>query len=245
MATLVHIGYSPWSEKARWAIDHHGIDVERREHLLLVGEAALRLRARKLRGKVSVPLLLDGDGGDLGDSFAIARWAEARGGGPPLFPAGKEAEVETWNRRSEAVLYAGRVRTAARVVSDPEALRESLPALFRNLGPASAAFGRLGARFLSRKYGYEVGEEALRAHEQTMREELARLVEALGGGDYLLGGFSYADVAMAVALQFVSPVADEFIRLGERSRAAWTEPELSKTFGDLLAWRDRVYARHR
>jgi glutathione S-transferase len=37
---------------------------------------------------------------------------------------------------------------------------------------------------------------------------------ALAGRDYLCGGFTYADVAMAVVLQMVRPVADAFIPLG-------------------------------
>jgi glutathione S-transferase len=46
-------------------------------------------------------------------------------------------------------------------------------------------------------------------------------------------------------LQAVVPVAHEFIRLGPASREAWTNPRLAADYADLVAWRDRLYARHR
>jgi len=71
MRTLVGEAYSPFSEKARWALDHHRIPYAYREHYPLIGELSLRLRARRLKGRVSTPLLLAPEGPVL-DSFAIA-----------------------------------------------------------------------------------------------------------------------------------------------------------------------------
>jgi glutathione S-transferase len=65
-------------------------------------------------------------------------------------------------------------------------------------------------------------------------------------GDYLLGDeLSYADMAMAAAMQFVKPVDTRFIRLGPASLTCWTEPELRDRYPELLEWRDAVYARDR
>jgi glutathione S-transferase len=50
---------------------------------------------------------------------------------------------------------------------------------------------------------------------------------------------------MASALQGVSAVADDYIPLGPATRAVWTQPELAAEFSDLVAWRDRLYERHR
>jgi glutathione S-transferase len=50
---------------------------------------------------------------------------------------------------------------------------------------------------------------------------------------------------MAVVLQMVSPVRDAFIPLGPRMREVWTNESLAADFGDLLAWRDQLYDRHR
>src|SRR5262245_37961692 len=105
MRTLIAEYFSPWSEKARWALDHHGLAYKYREHLPLLGEPLLRLRARRLTGRVSVPVLVTPEG-VLADSFAIARHADELGRAPALFPRGCEAEVAGWNARSEAALAA-------------------------------------------------------------------------------------------------------------------------------------------
>jgi glutathione S-transferase len=79
----------------------------------------------------------------------------------------------------------------------------------------------------------------------TMRGVLDALRAGLKGRDNLLDGFSYADVAMAVVLQMVSPVDSGYIRLGPERRRAWTEPVLAKDYADLVEWRDRLYAARR
>src|SRR5688572_23771052 len=91
--------FAPWCEKARWALDHHGIPYREREHVPLVGELALRIAARRASGPVTVPLLVDGDA-VLMDSVAIARRAEAHGRGAPLFPPAHGRAIDAWNERS-------------------------------------------------------------------------------------------------------------------------------------------------
>jgi glutathione S-transferase len=80
-------------------------------------------------------------------------------------------------------------------------------------------------------------------------EELERVLDGLnaqlGGRPYLLEGFSFADVALATLLQCVAPVDDRYVRLGAATRRVWHQPELSGRFGDLVKWRDRLYAEHR
>jgi glutathione S-transferase len=65
------------------------------------------------------------------------------------------------------------------------------------------------------------------------------------GRKYILDGFSFADIAMAATLQMVRPVADNYLAIGPATRDAWTDPELSERFADLLAWRDALYREHR
>lgn len=244
MPTLVAEYFAPWSEKARWALDHHGIAYDYREHVPLIGELLLRARTGRWRGRVSTPALLTDDG-VLHDSFEIARWAEAHGGGAPLFPAGRDGEVASWNERSEAALAAGRALHLVRLSRDREAQVEmqprELPAgLKRAMAPATA----LAIAFVRRKYG--IDEAATAAAEATLARELEGLRAALVGRAHLLGdALSYADVAMAVTLQFVSPVDPRYVPLGAAARAAWTQPELAERFADLVAWRDELYARHR
>ena len=239
MPELISLSYSPWSEKARWALDHHRIEYQRTEHLILLGEAALRWRARRPFGRVSVPLLIDGHR-IYTDSFEIARYGEWFGSGAPLLDD-MEAVTE-WNARSERALAAGRVLLTERIAQDPEAKREQLPgfvprALRRAMSPAAT----LGIAFMRRKYGFDHVARA----ETRLADALAQLREALSGRDHLLDTFSYADIAMAVVLQMVSPVSDDRIRLGPATRRAWTHPELARDYADLVEWRDRLYAKHR
>src|SRR5881394_1648957 len=107
MRTLISLSYSPWSEKARWALDHRGVEYRTEEYTPMLGEPALRVRTRKLRGTISVPVLL-GEGKAIFDSLAIARRADELGGGAVLFPEGRGAEIDDWNAKSEAAMSAGR-----------------------------------------------------------------------------------------------------------------------------------------
>lgn len=242
-AHLYAESFAPWCEKARWALDHHGVPYRYTEHVPMVGELSLRIAARKMRGLVTVPLLVDGDE-VLMDSVAIARHAERQGSGTPLFPAGREEAIAAWNERSEAVMTSGRAMLLGRLGQSSAALREQLPpfvpgALRGLLEPLASS----GVGYLARKYGIRPGEDA--PHEARAREALEALRAALGGREWLLDGFSFADITMATSLQFIQPVGDEYMALGPATREAWTHSTLAAEHSDLLAWRDRLYAARR
>ena len=141
MAHLIALSYSPWSEKARWALDHHRVPYRYEEYVPMLGEPLLRLRLRRPTGKVSVPVLLD-EGRAFTDSFDIARHAERVGSGDPIFPEAVLAEIMRWNERSNAGLAAGRALTVERTGKSPEAKAEALPPFI----PASGAALALGQR---------------------------------------------------------------------------------------------------
>jgi glutathione S-transferase len=101
----------------------------------------------------------------------------------------------------------------------------------------------VATRFVARKYGADAVAQA--DAMAAMREALGALRAALRGRDNVLDGFSYADVAMAVVLQMVSPVDSAYIPLGPARRRAWTEPTLAKDYADLLEWRDALYTSRR
>ncbi len=242
MATLIHLPYSPWSEKARWALDHHALKVKRRLYVPMVGEPWLRVLLRRPRGKVTVPLLIDGIE-RFEDSTEIAWWADARGKSRPLFPKNEQEAVASLVDRSERILALGRMRATAAVSQSKEALRESVPAPFNAVGPLADATAWLGVRHLRRKYGFS--DEAPARIDAELGPMLEEMTQELGGRDYFLGQFSFADIAVAVSLQFICPVAQRYIRLGPTSREAWTSGPLSRRFVDLLRWRDGLYERHR
>jgi glutathione S-transferase len=235
---LYYMPVSPWSLKARCALRLRKVQVEERVYVPLVGEPALRLRMARFSGRVTVPVLFT-DEGVLSDSFDIARYAERHGEGPSLIAPAHAVAVEAFNASSERLLNAGRMCSMLRVAEDPAAALESLP---RTTGKL---LGQRGARAavsaFNAKYGISHGGEI--AATANMRHELMGLRAALSDGRaYLLGDFSYADVAMALGLQLVMPLPDSPMEAA--SQRAATHEVLAAEFADLLAWRDAVHANH-
>lgn len=241
---LVSTWFSPWSERVRWALDHHGVKVRRVEHAPFLGERRLRRFAGNPPDRVSVPLLVDGDA-VIRESWDIARWAEARGSGAPLFPAGREDEVRRLVDLADWTSDAGRGLTLAALAASSGAVDEALPPFVPGfIRPLFRPIGRYGTRWFGHKWAVEGEDEASRLRR--VRSGLDQLRAALPDeAGYLLGSFSYADIACATVLQAVSPVDGKYIRLGRATRAAWTRAELAADYPDLLRWRDRLYAQHR
>ncbi len=240
-AVLYVIHHSPWSERARWALDHHRVAFEEREHVPLIGEIALRARSGKWSGKVSVPLFIDpATKATVAGSTAIAEHAEELARGSTLFPAGSREAMRALEATVEPILDTARARYTSRLRSDREAQIEAVPPWMR-LPLVASPSARLGSWFIARKYdsSFQDIDERLRAGLQSVRE-------ALSGRAFLYGdAFSYADILAASALQGVAPVADRFLEMGPATRRLWTHPELAREFADLVAWRDALYEKHR
>lgn len=242
-ARLVAVPHSPWSEKARWALDHHGIDYVLDPYQPILGEPALRLKLKKRSGKVTVPVLLT-ERGPVTDSFDIAMFAERHGHGAPLFRRGDKPAIDHWNQVSERAMAAGRGLHLHRVRADPEALREALPGVFpATLKRPLATVARVGYRIIERKY--QIDSDPMR-QRRILFDCLLELRHALADGrPYLLGELSYADVVMAAAVGVIQPPESPAVTIGPATRRTWTDVELSSDFTDLVAWRDQLYQRHR
>jgi glutathione S-transferase len=236
MRTLWVISYSPWSERARWALLHHGVEFTERQHLPLVGEPLLRWRARSSRA--SVPLLVEDDRRIM-DSRAIAERAEELGKGKPLFLAEHRGEIARFDDEVEPMMSAARGIIVHNVATDPAASLEGLPRALRGM-PLGARTAAIAARYVGNKYGAKI--EGAR---EVCRTGLLALRARIGGRKYVYDTFTFADVIAATALQFVSPVSNDIIRLGPATRRAWTEESLAAEFADLVSWRDAIYAEHR
>jgi glutathione S-transferase len=243
MRTFYSIQVSPWSELARWAIDHHRVECRRVEYLPLVAELQLRLATGKVFSRVSAPTLVDGQS-VFADSFDIARYAELVGNGASLFPGGPSGDVGPWNDRAQRALNAGRTLHFARIEGDQDALRELVPGFVPEaLRDLSVPVVGQTFAFLGRKYRANAASNA--QAQAALVEELEHLERALASGPYLLGAFSYADIAMAGALHYVDPVGDRYMRLGSATRHSLRDAPLAERFGKVLAWRDDLYERHR
>ncbi len=242
MHDLYQIHYSPWSERARFALDACGVRYNRIEFIATLGEPALRHRLGRWRGKLSVPVFFPDGGPPLDDSFDIARWASEHSD-TDLLPNADRDAIRGWNEVANRALEAGRILTTLAVREQPQALRESLPRPIQRLGPLGVWIGRDVTRRLLTKYA--TADASPDAHRHTMRQALLEIRAGLDDRDTLLQSFSYADITVAVGLQFVAPPAHPWIRLGPTSRPCWTQPALAEEFADLLAWRDRVYEQWR
>jgi glutathione S-transferase len=244
MSRFIGLPYSPWTEKARWVLDHHRIHYKFMEHAPIVGDLLLRILIRKPKGRVTVPVFEDG-GRWFTDSFDIAQHADRIGSGPRLFPGDKLAAIEAWNRKSEAAMTAARAHMIVQSADNPKAAAAAIPPVVP--APVKPLLVPLAKKFFESfivKYNMREGSES---HMATLTSALDDLRAGLAGkGGYLLGNeFSYADIAMAVVLQIVSPVDERYMAIGPGGREGWTTRELVDRYGDLLAWRDELYAKHR
>jgi glutathione S-transferase len=243
---LVSLKVSPWSERAKWALDHHGLAYEVVEHFPVVGERRLRQLVGPTKLTATVPVLLDGDE-VLSESWDIALYADRVGRGTKLIPRDLEADIKRWTGVADEAMQAGRALVLAAMLATPGALDEGGPrSVPRWLRPMLRPIARRVMHAFARKYGLRLdatGEQV--AAFRVGLDELRKGVGSAAGAPFLLGSFSYADIAMATLLQGVAPVADRFIRLGPGTRRAWTQEELASEYGDLVAWRDAIYEKQR
>ena len=229
---LVGESFSPFTQRARWALEYAGVSHRYEEYVPTLSEPGLRWRMRQFSGRVSVPVLLTAAGVVRG-SWEIARYAGAQTGDGRL---GDFARSELWHQLSDDALCEARTRVVRGVLADPEALDEAAAGVF----PAAIAHyfrfvARDAASRLDRKYAHLAKRGALLRALCATREGLAK-----AGGDFLLGRFSYADIAMAVVLEAVAPSARTEPPLGPHTKACWTDATLAREFADLLAWRVRL-----
>ncbi|MBK9071478.1 MAG: glutathione S-transferase N-terminal domain-containing protein [Myxococcales bacterium] len=237
MLELLGISYSPWTHKAKWALQHHQLPFTYREYAPGIGAIGLRWRLRRRTGVVSVPVLFV-DGAAVEDSWAIAQWAEQHGSGAPLFL--DATATKAWHERCDLALQYGRGHVIEKLLRSDAALDEAS----RGAMPAALArYARPIARAIAKqtqaKYQPAPGRDALIG-------ALAAAEQAVSSTtSFLLGEFSFADIAVATMLEAVEPVSDTYAKRGPASRAVWRDDELALKHARLLAWRDWVCEQRR
>lgn len=239
--TLVHLPQSAFSEKARWALDHHGIAYRALEHVPMLFEPMLRIMSRELRKKPSVPMLVDGSF-VARDSLSVALYAEQRGNGKTLFPASFDRTIYAWNDHADRLLEAARSRMLERLLTNDAALLEAVPPRLARLGSALLPVARMATSFLIEKYGTRRTPAA--ALEATMSSVLEKADAVVTKKEYLVADeFTFADIAVASALGMIAPHPRQ--PLGPASRTVWSEPQFTAAFPGLISWRDRIVEQHR
>ncbi len=233
---LFGICYSPWTERVRLALDWLDVPYRYSEHVPMITEPLVRLRARRLSGRITVPAWIPAKGNAVFNSISIVRAVDRE---RRLFPESEEAATGLWDSLSQGACSAFRTRIVAATAASPEAQADSLPAFVPAVArPALRLVTKSALLFFRAKYE-TVGDPSapvIRALD-ALREGLA------GGKRHLLGdSLSFADLAMATVIQGVEPVDGAHIPLAPSIREVWREPDLAARYGDLVAWRDGIYA---
>lgn len=243
MNELMGMYFSPWTERARWALDYHKVPYRYVEYTTLLGQPLLRLKARKPFGKVSVPLLITPDQ-KVNDSFEIAIYADGASGKAPLVPSAHLAEIKDWTESAELALYSARLRATRRIQASSEALADRLPGYTPDiLRKAFVPMAYVATEYILHKYQLEEdGDDQLL---RNMDEFFGRADQALKGRRFVFEEFSFADIVIATAIQAITPVEDKYIYLGLPSRKSMCEPDLAKKYPSLITWRDVVYEQYR
>lgn len=243
MYELIGMYYSPWTERARWALDHHELPYRYAEYTTLLGEPLLRFKVSKPFGKVSVPLLITPDG-RVNDSFEIANFSDGKSKKTPLVPAAHFDEIKMWTESAELALCSARIRATRRIRDSSEALADRLPGFTPGfLRNALVPMAYVATEYILHKYQLEEDDDKKLLRNMDIFFEKAD--KALNGREFVFENLSFADIVIATAMQALTPVDNKYIYLGLPSRKCMCEPELAAKYSSLIKWRDVVYEKYR
>lgn len=246
---LWHIPVSHYSEKARWALAHKGVEHERRAPIP-GAHMAVALWLTHGAHKTFPVLRLEGE--NVGDSTAIIAALERRFPDPPLYPADPDERARALALEEHFDEQLGRrIRLLAwhELRADRERMadlsRSMLPPQIRDSRRAAELAGRFGSAYVQARFRV-AGEEAAADARAGIVAALDRLEAELdrGGGEYLVGeAFSVADLTAASLLY---PLANP------PGSPALPDPpaRLEEFFAPLRErpggrWMVETYARHR
>ncbi len=211
---LVTIAFSHYNERARWALDHFGVEYRERPHVPgwhMLGVA----RATGLRGgsadgvssRWSTPVLVIEPGRCLNDSGEIVHWASETYGTPEttLYPEEHRTQIEEIEQHFHDAVGSDTRRLAYRCTYDHPGMLAEMAR--DNVGWVQAASFRWGAGLLRPM----VRRLASLPDEAAVEQALARVIDhadglsaQLQGRRYLVGDrFTAADLTVACML---SPV---------------------------------------
>jgi len=239
--TLYELTISHFCEKARWALDHKGL--EYRARTLVPGFHILSVW-RKARTQ-TVPVLVDHESGAvLTDSTDILHYLDRIRPDPPLFPADAELaaevaaveeEIDTgWGPQASSAAYCNYVRFPAELRRIWNTGLGPLQRAALGLAMPVLARGLRRRRGLSREAGARFAAQALQALD-SLQERLDA-----NGGRYLVGdAFTAADLTAAALMgPFIAPPGSPWEETATRvNERAGFPPE------ELVAFRDAVAAR--
>jgi glutathione S-transferase len=247
---LWHIPVSHYSEKVRWALDHKGIDHERRAPM---PGAHVAVALWLTRGREKTFPVMRIDGRIVGDSSAIIEALDRRWQDHPLIPAEPDERrraLELEEFFDEELGPHIRLFAWHELRRDPERMRAlaaaMAPAALQRLPGADAIGGRFATAFVQLRYRVASDEAAAAARAKVL-EALDRLeaeLDATGTG-YLAGdSFTVADLtAAALFYPMVDPPeGPQIIPAGNPAAEEFFGPMRDRAGG---RWVTEMFARHR
>lgn len=240
---FIYFPPSPWSEKARWALDAAGLNYNLIEFTPMLSVPKVRWLTKRFSGRISAPILVVGKK-VFSDSLDIARYAHTHcQNNIDLIPSAMNNEVLQWNAMSEQLLAILRLRQMPAMKANTRFLLNSFPGFIpEGMRQHMLPMARNALDQIAQKYPIDDPDP-----EQTLLRGLQKIRETLeaSSSGYLLDEFSYADICVAAIFQVIEPVAQQYVNLDEALRQCWTIPELASRYDDLIEWRNGVYQRQR
>ena len=239
---------SPWSERARWALDLSGVSYDTIVFTPLISNPYARWLSRNVNRKLTIPLAVSNEGKEreiLQDSLEIAQYSNTKrlSDRKDLFPEDHLPQIIEWHELSENLLNILRVRANPRMKSSRELQLNNLPPIIPKMAkPLFLPLSRHALHYFEKKYPLHPAD-----HDKTLHEGLKKIRSTLSSSTsgYILDQFSFADITVAVIFQAISPGENKFVPIENATRECWKDPELTFEYGDLLEWRDTLYKKHR
>lgn len=204
---LTTIAFSHYSERARWALDHHGVAYSERRymplfHMFGVWKATRGRggRADKVSSRYSAPVLRTDAGLVLTDSGEILRWADEEYGNPEttLYPSPLREEILEFERSVEQRFGSDARRLAYWIgLNQPSVMRRLAR---ENVGRVQALGFSLTAPAVSFGIRRGLGVDEVRALRslERVRTTFEEVSERLGDNKFLIGDrFTAADLTLA------------------------------------------------
>ena len=225
---LIGEAFSPWTQKARWALEACGVGHVYEEYAPVLGEPRLRWRTGHWTGRATVPVLLDGNR-VIPDSWSIVLHANARSPVPLIRDL---VECARWNARCDAACAEARQRVLRRISTSTVALDEAVVGILPWAPPGLRRAAALAViRRLQRKYAGLGRDGALREALLQGRRQLQG-----SGTGFLSTAFGFPDIALAVVVEVIAPRART--ARGPATLACWSDHTLTSEFTDVVRWRD-------
>lgn len=199
---LWHIPVSHYSEKARWALAHKGIEHERRAPM---PSAHMAVSIWHTRGASYTFPVLELDGRSIGDSTAIIAALEDYQPEPALYPADPGQRLEALELED---YFDEQLGPQIRLLAWHELIGDSgngmgpvaaatLPERLRDVAPLRAALTAYGELYVKLRFRVSSDERAAVARTAVLAA-FDRLERELDGREYLVGdGFTVADLTAA------------------------------------------------